>query len=82
MYDYKVEYVYTKEINKKWYQSKGPLDAWTLAKEMEALLIDHKEKGYELVDISPIQTFEIVQSSFAGSKTDGLLVTFKKIVTS
>jgi len=38
MYDYKVEYVYTKEMNKKWYQSTGPLDAWSLAKELEALL--------------------------------------------
>ena len=82
MYDYKVEYVYTKEMNKKWYQSSGPLDAWTLSKELEALLLEYKEKGYEVFNISPIQTFDVISGSFAGTKTDGLLVTFKKIVTS
>ena len=55
MYDYKVEFVYSKETKKKWYQAKGALDSWTLAKEMESLLNEYKLKGYEMADISPIQ---------------------------
>jgi len=81
MYDYKVEYVYTKEMNKKWYQATGPLDSWSLAKELEALLLEYKEKGYEVLNISPIQSSENNGAAYI-SKTDGLLVTFKKIVTS
>ena len=78
MYDYKVEYVYTREMNKKWYQSTSPLDAWSLAKELEALLLQYKEDGYEVLNISPIQNSEVISGSFAVTKTDGLLVTFKK----
>jgi len=80
MYDYKV---YTREMNKKWYQSTGPLDSWSLAKELEALLLEYKVKGYEVLNISPIQSTENIGAVYL-SKTDGdgLLVTFKKIVTS
>ena len=79
MYPYKVEYIYDSSEKKKWYQSKNPVDAWTLSKELEALLVESHSKGYELANITPILTHEVIHGSFAGSRTDGLIVTFRKI---
>ena len=79
MYPYKVEYIYASSEKKNWYQSKNPVDAWTLAKELEALLVESHSKGYELVDIAPVLTHEIIQGSFAASRTDGLIVTFRQL---
>ena len=79
MFDYKVEYVFASKEKSKWYEaSKNPVDAWTLAKELEALLVEYDNKGFEPINISPINSYEIVHASFAGTKTDGLLVTFKR----
>ena len=46
MFPYKVEYIYASPEKKKWYQSKNPVDAWTLAKELEALLVEDRILGY------------------------------------
>ncbi|MCO6478374.1 MAG: hypothetical protein J5I94_17220 [Phaeodactylibacter sp.] len=78
MYPYKVEYIYAAPEKRKWYQSKNPVDAWTLAKELEALLVESHSNGYELINITPILTHEVIQGSFAASRTDGLMVTFQK----
>lgn len=78
MYPYKVEYIYASSERRKWYQSKGPLDAWTLTKELEALLVESHSKGYELVSITPILTYEKVHASYPATRTDGLMVTFRK----
>ncbi|MCO6489634.1 MAG: hypothetical protein J5I98_14560 [Phaeodactylibacter sp.] len=78
MYPYKVEYIYASSEKKKWYQSKNPVDAWTLAKELEALLVEFHAKGYELANITPILTHEVIHGSFAGTRTDGLMVTFRQ----
>ncbi|MCB0599250.1 MAG: hypothetical protein H6557_24580 [Lewinellaceae bacterium] len=81
MYPYKVEYIYASSEKRKWYQSKGPVDAWTLAKELEALLVESHSKGYELANITPILTHEMVQASYPATRTDGLMVTFRKAET-
>lgn len=79
MHPYKVEYIYTNQERKKWYQSRSKVDAWSLSKELEALLAEYHERGYELVSINPILTVEVIHSSFAASRTDGLMVTFKEM---
>ncbi len=79
MYPYKVEYIYASSERRKWYQSKNPVDAWTLSKELEALLIELHDEGYELVNITPILTHEMVHASYPATRTDGLMVTFRKI---
>lgn len=80
MFDYKVEYVYTTQKKSKWYEaSKNTLNAWSLSKELEALLIEYDEKGFEPINISPINSYEAYAAGgLSGTKTDGLLVTFKK----
>lgn len=79
MYPYKVEYIYASSEKRKWYQSKNPVDAWTLSKELEALLIELHAEGYELVNITPILTHERVHASYPATRTDGLMATFRKI---
>lgn len=77
MYPYKVEYIYAAPEKRKWYQSKNPVDAWTLAKELEALLVESHSNGYQLVSITPILTHEIVHASYPATRTNGLIVTFR-----
>lgn len=79
MYPYRVEYIYASPEKKKWYQSKNPVDAWTLAKELEALLLELHEEGYELANITPILTHDLVHGSYPGTRTDGLMVTFRQV---
>ena len=79
MYPYKVEYIFASSEKKKWYQSKGPVDAWTLAKELEALLVESHSKGYELVSITPVLTHEMIHASYPATRTDGLIVTFRQL---
>ena len=73
-----MEYIYAASEKKKWYQSKNPIDAWTLAKELEALLVELHDEGYELADITPILTHELIHGSYPATRTDGLMVTFRK----
>ena len=76
-YTYKVEYLYTEKEKGKWYQGKKMVDGWTLAKEMEALLLEYEKKNYELENITPIVT--TAADGMSGTKTDGLLVVMKKL---
>jgi hypothetical protein len=78
MYTYKVEYIYAAQEKKKWYQSSSPLDVWTLAKELEALLEEYHAKGYDLVSINPILTYDLIHGTYPGARTDGLMVTFRE----
>lgn len=73
-YPYKVEYIFASAEKKKWYESPNAVDAWTLSKELEALLLEYHSKGYALTNITPIQTSD----AMGYSRTDGLMVTFKK----
>ena len=73
-----MEYIYADSEKKKWYQSKNPIDAWTLAKELEALLVELHDEGYELANITPILTHELIHGSYPATRTDGLMVTFRK----
>lgn len=74
---YKVEYIYTEEQKSKWYESNKKLDAWSLAKELEALLLEYEEKGYKVFSIEPIITTERTAHG-PSTKTDGLMVVFEK----
>ncbi|MEZ5058633.1 MAG: hypothetical protein R2879_16480 [Saprospiraceae bacterium] len=73
MFDYKVEYLPTSHYKKKWYMNK--VDGLKLAKELEAMLIEYDEKGYELLKMDSIVTTE---PSTAQTSTDGMLLVFKK----
>ncbi|MEZ4950123.1 MAG: hypothetical protein R2784_12150 [Saprospiraceae bacterium] len=73
MFDYKVEYLPTSHYKKKWYMNK--VIGLKLAKELEAMLIEYDEKGYELLKMDSIVTTE---PSTAQTSTDGMLLVFKK----
>ena len=45
---YKVEYVHTEKKKGKWYQETTHVDSWSLAKELEALLLEYDKKGYKV----------------------------------
>jgi len=73
---YKVEYVNAEKIKSKWYQeTKTHVDTWTLAKELEALLLEYEKRNYKVLTIEPIVT---PVSGHSGSKTDGLIIVFEK----
>ena len=80
-YTYKVEYIYTSKEKGKWYQNKNQVDGWTLAKEMEALLLEYESKGYELDKMSQIVSAHSPDGMTYGTKTDGLLLVLKKLKT-
>ncbi len=75
---YKVEYINSEKVKSKWYQGTAShVDAWTLAKELEALLLEYEDRGYKVLTIEPIVT-PIRVGEGAGAKTDGLMVVFEK----
>lgn len=75
---YKVEYVHTEKINSKWYENtKAHVDTWSLAKELEALLLKYEQLNYKVLSIEPIITPVLIGNG-TGSKTDGLIVVFEK----
>lgn len=77
---YKVEYVHTEKINSKWYESpKSQVDSWSLAKELEALLLKYEQLGYKVFSIEPITT-PVRIGDGTGSKTDGLIVVFETVI--
>ncbi len=76
---YKVEYVLTEKIKSKWYQeTKTHVDTWSLAKELEALLLEYEKRNYKVLTIQSIVTPVKFGAGGAGSKTDGLIVVFEK----
>lgn len=78
MAKYKVEYLSTEKVKSKWYQeTKTHVDSWTLAKELEALLLAYEKLHYKVLSIQPIIT-PVALGNGAGSKTDGLMVIFEK----
>lgn len=74
---YKVEYVDSEKVKSKWYEDSKHVDTWTLAKELEALLLDYDKRNYKVLTIQPIIT-PVTFGSGAGTKTDGLMVVFEK----
>ena len=74
---YKVEYIQSEAIKSKWYVTKSHVDTWTLAKELEALLLEYEQRKYKVLTIEPI-VIPVNQGNGAGSKTDGLMVVFEK----
>ncbi len=75
---YKVEYIHSEKVKSKWYQgTKTHVDTWSLAKELEALLIDYEERNYRVLTIEPV-VVPIACGNGAGSKTDGFMVVFEK----
>lgn len=76
---YKVEYIHTEKIKSRWYETpKSPVDTWSLAKELEALLLEYEKLGYRVLTIEPILIPINLPNGGGGSKTDGLMVVFEK----
>jgi hypothetical protein len=81
MAKYKVEYINTEKIESKWYQeTKTHIDTWSLAKELEALLLEYESRGYKLFTIESIVA-PVRMVDGVSSKTDGLMVVFEKEIT-
>jgi len=79
MSKYKVEYINSEKIKSKWYEdTKDHVDTWSLAKELEALLLEYDSRGYKVLTIEPIVTPVRMAEYAAGTKTDGLMVVFEK----
>jgi hypothetical protein len=75
---YKVEYISSEKVKSKWFEvTKSHVDSWTLAKELEALLVEYDQRGYKVLNIESIVT-PVALGNGAGTKTDGLLVVFEK----
>ncbi len=76
--NYKVEYLHTTKESKKWYNSPNPVDGWTLAKELEACIVEYESKGYDVHTVQAINT----TTEVGGAITDGVLVVFKRFTKS
>jgi len=82
MAKYKVEYINSEKIKAKWYEeTKTHVDTWTLAKELEALLLEYESRGYKVHTIESI-VVPVETEYGAGSKTDGLMIVFEKEIVS
>lgn len=79
MSKYKVEYIHTEKVKSKWYeQPRSAVDTWSLAKELEALLLEYEKLNYKVLSIEPILVPTPLQNGGGGTKTDGLMVVFEK----
>ncbi|MDH3650852.1 MAG: hypothetical protein OEQ53_14295 [Saprospiraceae bacterium] len=79
MYPYKVVFVENTFLKKTVGQiRKGNVDGMTTSKELEALLVEKHEEGFELKDISPVNGL-VVSSPYSINTTLGFMVTFKKV---
>jgi hypothetical protein len=72
---FKVEYISTAPDHNKWYKVKNIVDSWTLAKELEALLLEYDSNGYEPISTEAIQS----PNQMGQQRTDGIMVIFKKV---
>ncbi len=80
MNKYKVVYVESNFIKKKnplAVHNEGKIDSYTLAKELEALLLEESKDGFEVFAITPIAS-NVDKFGHALSITRGLMVTFKR----
>ena len=78
MLDYKVEYLKTQIRASGLFGYKKRPSGEDTAKKLETLLAEHVRMGYEVVNIAPINSFEVYGGSFSTTQTDGLMITFKK----
>ena len=79
MYPYKVVYLES-SILKKTSENlkKGNLDGLSTSKELEALLIEEKNNGFDLHKLTPVNG-SVTASPYTINTTIGFMVTFKKI---
>ena len=77
MYPYRVLYVESTYMRRgsDWKKS-GKLDGFSTSKEIEALILEQNEEGYELVSITPLAG-TIIASPYSINTTTGFIVTFK-----
>ena len=80
MFPYKVVYLESSKIGRvrKWTISGSPLDGPATAKDLEALLVEQAEQGYELVSITPMESTHYLKTGVPVQATAGFVVTFKK----
>ena len=76
-YPYKVIYLETTILQKKW-AVKGHLDGLTTAKELEALLLEQDKNGYEVFSIAPMNTNSVGAGAMPVIVSAGFMITFKK----
>lgn len=74
MYTYKV---FNLDAPSKGPKRRGYIDSYELSKQLEALLIEQEQLGYELVTITPV-TANVAKIETI-LVTAGLIVTFKKV---
>lgn len=72
---YKVEYISTPPDHHKWYKVENVVDSWTLAKELEALLLEYDQNGYKVISTESIYT----PNKMGQNRTDGIMVFFEKL---
>lgn len=77
MHPYKVIYLDSTFVKKRAFQ-RGYLDGLTTSKELEALLIEQDQNGYELVSIVPIVGNTTPIKYVMTDETVGFMVTFKR----
>ncbi len=79
MYPYKVKYLESSFLkkNSEW-KNVGKLDGISTSKELEALIIEETDNGFELHSITPL-TGNIISSPYTLNTTTGFMVTFKKV---
>jgi hypothetical protein len=77
MHPYKVIYLDSTFVNKRKDQP-GYLDGLTTSKELEALLIEQDQNGYELFSIVPIVGNTTPIKYVMTDETVGFMVTFKR----
>ena len=78
MYPYKVKYIESSFLkkNSEW-KNVGKLDGISTSKELEALIIEETNNGFELLSITPL-TGNIISSPYTLNTITGFMVTFKK----
>jgi len=79
MYPYKVVYLESSTLKKTSENlKKGNLDGLTTSIELEALLIEQKNNGFELQNLTPVSG-SIIGSTSTINTTIGFMVTFIKM---
>ena len=79
MYSTKVVYLESTFLKKtRKVKSYGRINGLALRDDLQALLLEEEQKGYELVNVSPI-TGNAANWGYPAAATVGLLVTLKKV---
>ena len=78
MFNTRVKYLPSSfsEKTKTWYPV-GKIDGLTTAKDLEALIVEQQQEGFELISITPLVGSIMTNLSYVNTTT-GFMVTFQK----